>query len=252
MRPTCRRVPGARSTDKDRDWTKALLGVAALVLMLTAGLMAFGKPMVDDTGALLGVSAAPTLMLAVMAALVLGGLTWRLDPLGAVWAPLLAVVLVGSAFSAWWLWAVAAVLLAVLVSLVWRSLKAADEAVAHVAWRGMGPGVLMGLSLGVALALAGLVALVAGDWLNGKYPASDLLVAALPYRRRTPRPHRHRSLQRGALPTPDPHLQVPSPYVLFGAGTVVTLLLVALLVGAVFLRTAFKDPPESALPDGIA
>lgn len=235
---TCRRAtdaPDVSGGGTGRDLTPWLLGMALAALLLTGALLAFGKPAIDDSSSLLGVSAAPTLTVSVLAALAISGVLWRLDRGGPLWAIPLAGGLVAAAF---WSWSVvvfgALVLLLVVRALSPRRVVAGERA--HVAWRGFGPGVLLGLSLMAAMTLASAVALVAGDWLNGKYPASDLI-----------RPSD--TVVRATGGAKDPRLLVASPYVLFGAATVVALLLLAVLLGAVLIRTTVGyDPPPVVAP----
>ncbi len=224
--------------DKGRDFTPLLFGVAIAVVSLTALLMGRWQPAVSEGGALLGISVAPTITLALLATLALGGLTWRLGRLGLAWLPLLVVLFVPWEMSRWWLLALGAALLVLVGCIVIMSSFGRPGALAryersHVAWGGAGPGVLMGLSMIVSMTLASLVTLVAGDWLNGKHGASDLIRGDVP---------------AGADAGGDPHLLVAPPYVLFAAGTIVTLALLLLLAIAVLVRTALAGAPPATPP----
>lgn len=218
--------------DHDPDSTSWLLGLAVGDLLATAALMMFGKPSIDDDSSLLGVSAAPTVTVGLLAALALGGLAWRLDRFGLVWAPLLAVLFVTPAFSRWWLLVLAAVVLGLVARLLTLRGPSAEHEHRYVAWWGTAPGILMSVAVMVTMTLASLVTLVAGDWLNGRYPASDLI-----------RPVDRVVTTAGKA---DPRLLVPSPYVLFGAATLIALVIVALTAVAVLFRTAAGDAPPSA------
>jgi hypothetical protein len=215
-----------RARGRDVDWSRRLLPAAVANLLLAMAALTLGHPYIDDDLPAVGVGAGPTLVLAVLVSLALGGLTWRRGPYGPIATLVFGSAVLAGGIDRRWFWLAAAAVVWVLGRLPWRLAGPHTQERAHVAWRGTGPGVLMGISLVAAMTMSALVTLTFGDWLNGANAAADLVAG--------PRPG---VLQSSAAP----HLVAASPYVLFGVAVLVTLVLVVVLLVAVGVR-AFVGP----------
>lgn len=98
------------------------------------------------------------------------------------------------------------------------------------AWSGAAPGVLLGLALLVALTLSTLVVIGVGNWLNGPRPSSALVCGG------------------GSSMAAESRMCVAVPYVWFGAGTLVVLILVGIAGAALGILTLMRH--RSPLPEG--
>lgn len=222
-----------------RERSTTILAWAALLdLLSTAFVLVRFDPGISDTGPLPGVRGLPTILVASLLSVALSGLGWRLGRLAHGW-PLLAVALLATAFSPWAFVAVAGLLLALTVWLAVARGGPCGPGRAGTAWSGCAPGIFLGLSLLVTLTFASVCTVIAGDWLNGKNSAADLL---------RPDPGTKAALVKDACgrlrvcKEPDAQVLVPAPYVLFGAATLVALVLLCLLGAAVLFRTRHGDP----------
>lgn len=215
-----------RTRRRDRDASGWLLVAAVANLLLAGGVLTSAHPFIDDDIAAVGVGAGPTLVLAVLVSLTLGALTWRRGRFGPVATLAFGFGILAGGVDRRWFWLAAAAAAWVLLRMPWRPAGPHRAERAHVAWRGTGPGVLMSIALVSALTMSAIVTLTCGDWLNGANAAADLVAG--------PRP----SLLDASA---NPHLVAASPYVLFGAAVLVTLVLFALLSVAVLMR-AFLGP----------
>lgn len=187
-------VGQASTTDPDRvlsrrRWAGIVLVGSALLLLVT-GLSSIGDPAGliapaanSDPVRVIGLEAGPTLLVAVLLGLSVAALGWRRGlPMSlslVVLLSALALVVVGRTLSEgpdviapaavpYYLAAAALVLIELALVLVYP--LGADRAalrttLAQEGWRGMGPGVVMLLALGVAMTLASLVVVGFAAWL---------------------------------------------------------------------------------------
>lgn len=236
-----------------------VLAAAVALLLLTEAAVLIGQPTLSPEISLPGVSAAPTIVAVVLLALAAAGMVVRLDGTGPVWAWLIIISTLAVALTNWLL------ILAGAVALTFGAYVLLSHGGVHgerrwQAWAGTGPGIFMGASLLVAGMLSSLLILGAGDWLNGKNSAGSLVDG---------RPSQYASVAAGpagpcglTCPPPDPVLRAPMPYVYFGTGTLVTLLVLLVLVGVAWYltrkpplppaRTATGPPPVAApLSDAV-
>lgn len=218
-----------------RDWRTWVLVLAVGNLAQTALVLAIDDPKIDvgeERQALVGVSAAPTIVLAFLIALTVTGLfSRRLGTPFGTWLialPVLGLLLAPAVVDDVGLLIVAIVLVGVPLVLVmvvpcWRGEGESRD----VAWRGTAPGVFLGLALIMAVTMSSLLTLAFGNWLNGGRGAADLL---------------------GADRDPDAtgtHLKIAAPYVWFGLAVLIAVGLLALIVIVMVVLTAFGSPPAA-------
>lgn len=218
-----------------RDWRAWVLLASVANLAQTALVLGIDDPQIElggDRQALIGVSAAPTIVLAALLALTAAALfsrrfstqvgTWLVvvPALGLLVAPALVddlgllivdIVLVGVP------------LVLAMVIPCWRGEGRPRE----IAWRGMAPGVFLGLALIMAVTMSSLLSVAFGNWLNGGRGAADLL---------SPVP---------ATQAPGTPLVIAAPYVWFGLAVLGALGLLLLLVLASFVWSACGSPPAA-------
>ena len=123
-------------------------------------------------------------------------------------------------------------MLALIVSSVFFRLPRAGAALRFEAWHGLAPAVFLSLALGIGLVLSSLVAVAAGDWLNGGAGASALLGSgpagdpAATVRTRC----------TGTCVSLDPQLTIPTLYPWFGGVALFVFAAAVLVVVAALLR----------------
>jgi hypothetical protein len=236
-----------RSDDKDivrttkrrrAKLTGAVTLMTWLDLAATALLLVSFKPKIDDSVPLLGVSAIPVMIAAILLAIALSSLAARFGR----WTPHLWLLFAPCLLLTAWKGAAAIVVVVVLalyagwLAIARGSYRGPERR--FTAWAGLGPGVFQGIALLATMMLASAVVLTLGDWLNGSHPASDLV-----HPRQTPAAHLVTlACGKKVCEQPDQQLLAPAPYVLFGVATLLAVIMLALLVGAMLLRTRTKTP----------
>lgn len=240
--PESQREKAMRSESRSMLW-KAVFRWGPLVYSFgvyaaTCTIMWFTSPSADDTNPrqFVGISASPAILLTVSLAIGLSALAWRavtdaawkralLTAWGFAFAVLVGGVAVAEAkgASSWVrVSLLAAIGVAVLLLLAARG-RSRDE---HAAWGGSAPGVFLLVGTFLAMLLSSAVAVVAGDLLNGNNAARTLADGVL--------------ARSGSTP---PNLEVPLPYLWFGAALLpfvgCVIVTVGVALGASFWR---KDP----------
>lgn len=237
------RVAMGRAGDRTRsrsEWPAVLAALLLFACQSTILATVYGHTE-PETRHLVGSSAAPTLLLATLIAIGLAASLWRLTAApGHRHLPMLSAAL-PLALLVWMVLenngfrrTIAAIL--IVVSLVaflavrWWLIAHApsdcDPAPADTAWNGSAPGVFLLLATLVAMLLSSAVATAAGNWLNGANTAASLTDGAKPVLIPAESPL---SCCRAELPPPN--LEVPLPYVWFGAACLP--ILAVLLVGSI-------------------
>jgi len=126
---------------------------------------------------MLGISAVAALLLASLLAIGLSGLSWRrgrVAPVTTLSFGAILLIVISSTLSG----AVAFVpvvpgFVMILAAIVLAG-RGDDRGRGHEAWRGLGPGVWIIVSVLIAFLLSSAVAVAAGDWLNAKNSAATL------------------------------------------------------------------------------
>ncbi|MBA3339454.1 MAG: hypothetical protein H0T54_06885 [Geodermatophilaceae bacterium] len=220
--------------------TTFLLVLSGVTMLLGEGVLIFAKPELDEHIVLPGVSAMPTVVAIALLGIAAGALTWRVDRRWWwTWAWLVSLSIASTAFTDWGTPAAVVVLLLLFGRLLTASGGFARKSRRRTAWGGTAPGVILGAALFVAFTLWSLVSVGAGDWLNGGNTPSSLVAPDDGQLQVPAREGAEMLADCGELcPPADPRLVVPMPYVLFGAGAVITLVLLLLIVVAILAKTS--------------
>ena len=239
-----RRAPDAPDiTSRGEKRARGILLSFALFDVLSAELlMLVARPELQVKVNLLGVSAAPTILLVIMLGLVAWALFLRLSRLGAIWA-LLLVASVGSVMvEEWKPWSTVAVGLVVAGIVIHLGLLRDGCRRRWQGWAGMGPGMFLGMALWVQVFLSSALVLCVGDWLNGSNGASTLIrKQAADTSQKTPKLDQCGNL----CPGQDHLLTAPLPYVLLGAAALLAAIIGVVGVGIAWLRSR-PDPNEAS------
>ncbi len=230
----------ARTTDAPdvkapaRGWTrpatKLVLIAAVLLYAVQVVALVVLQPALTEAGtaSLPGSNAGPTLVVAILTGIAASGMAWRS---GRKYLPELCGAMLAVGLLALHVRPLlgAALVLGAVFGLGWLARRRPSGDLALRPLRRTAPGVLLGLSLLSALVLCALVVLTAGDWLDRRSSASDLLYCA---------------------PSGPPGLCVPRAYV--WAATTATIavgLLVLLVVALLLLAFARRMPGDPAAPE---
>ncbi|MGP4057269.1 hypothetical protein ACTWP6_21020 [Mycobacterium sp. 4D054] len=249
--------------DGTRSWPQWPAVIAALLLFgcqstVLATVYGHTEPEIRH---LFGSSAVPTLLLATLIAIGLAASLWRLTAAtGRRHLPSVAA-LVPLALLVWMILehndfrrtiAAALIVVSLVAFLAVRSWLIAHPppdrgpAPSDTAWNGSAPGVFLLLATLVAMLLSSAVATAAGNWLNGANTAASLADGVKPVRGPADSP-----LPCCSAELASPNLEVPLPYVWFGAACLPMLLV--LLVGVIppvwtSLRWSALEPREGGHP----
>jgi hypothetical protein len=217
---------------------KVVVVVSGVLFVTQLGLLYFADtsfPVRVGPGtriAMVGLSAAVLVVLALLVGVGLSALSWRhvAEPYPVIAGVVLAVALLGSgAFDngavQWTLRVVALMAFVTVLVPVFMDEGLKSERRRYEMWGGCAPGVLLLLGTALCLVIAGAVVVTVGNILNGNFSPASL--AGLP---ELPSP----AVGGGCDQQCDPHtdflLSAPRPYVWFGALTVIGLFGFALLV----------------------
>ncbi|HLY34309.1 MAG TPA: hypothetical protein VKQ07_07240 [Jatrophihabitantaceae bacterium] len=240
------------------DWT-TVVGAVAVAVFAAQELILVIWPAprhdLDTRHPLLGIAAMPAVLIAVLLAVAVAGSTWRMVenrwPLAI--ALLFAAAALMSSFSwhhgdvAWVFRGVALLALGWCVSIVLSAHGGPySPRRRYTAWSGCAPGVFVMLALLFAMVLSSGVVVAVGDVLNGTNSAGSL---AGGHAAATAAHRVARAVPACAAKKNCPaDLQVPRPYVWFGAAllTLVVLMVVVLVVVLVRARRRPDDDPRMA------
>ncbi|MCW2632546.1 MAG: hypothetical protein JWR88_1508, partial [Pseudonocardia sp.] len=250
-------VPDRRSPELSRSHSKRsliLLFGASATFLWQEGALAFGTSNVkiDETRPLLGVTAGPTIIGALLLGLALSALAWRTQPARrrwpVVWGLLIAASILATSVDSAAIVAGAVLLVVTTAGFVaiWRQVRAATDERIYSSWSGAGPGVLLGVSLVTAFLLSSLSMLLTGDLLNGARNANELVLPA-PELAAAMQANRGTGLCGQQCPLPDPALQVPIVYLHIGLAILFALGALAAVVLVAFLRTK-PEPRDQEQP----
>lgn len=240
-------VARRKNRQEDRTSTPVIVAGGA-VLVLTEIAVLRIQPSLSAEISLPGVTALPTVVFLLLFGLVCGAFAARLDRTGPAWTVLVVASPVGVHFSPWF--AIAPFVL-VLALVVYVS-KAADglrsearkwDARKWTAWAGTGPGILLGAAFLLQGMFSSLVMLGVGDWLNGAHGANSLIRASTNL---VPIAPTATDACGQSCPGPDPILNVPMPYVLFGTAMIAAFLLLLLVVVIMLFLT--RNPKIEEAP----
>lgn len=238
------------NTDEDslsrRVWTSWLPVGGSFLLFVVQLLILFKAPQPQPIEThLLGMSAVTALLLAAVLGLALSGCIWRsCSRERTLWrfVPMLCAVLFAmfiaiSGFPIVRWWAISgAVLIAVLVVTVALKHRKRNE---FEAWGGAAPGAILFVAAALAMLLSSAVAVASGDWLNGGNGAAALADRGGGWKEIAPCPY---SCGEATIL---PALQLPLPYLWFGA----MLLILIPLLGGVAGLGFWRSMTWQGLPD---
>jgi hypothetical protein len=204
------------------DWVPLALAIALFVVQaVVLATMPTGQQ--PTTRHLVGSSMTPAILLTVLLALGLSALLWRLS-VGTRWwhAPaVLGTLLTLLAGVVAWThsWVAAAAIVAIILVILaikgkcLQQKNGRDEpAPRSEAWGGSAPGVFLLLAVLMAMLLSSTVATAAGNWLNGANSAASLADREVPVQVET----EGCAFSCSTVLRP-PNLEVPLPYMWFGA-----------------------------------